>query len=145
MTNWLSKKIIKHFKENAIAQINADPSGVVKKHFKKVIEFLNKKYSDSIKELYWIGSYKYDTSIVTYFKECDKVTLKILDNLPFARSTAGEDIIDVLIGKTDSNQWFVSFFSDQINLYSDAKFIDSILIKMKTSLFQEIKVFESLI
>lgn len=88
-TKWFSNKIIKHFRDKAVSEINANPGAVAKKHFSNVIDFLNQKYS-GLQKLYWIGSYNYDLKMVQYFKECGAVTSRMLVDFPFQRNTEDE-------------------------------------------------------
>lgn len=143
MINWLSNKIVRYFRDNAISKINAEPTAVAREYFSKQIDFLNQKY-DGMQECYWIGSFMYKRNIIEYFQKYDILTSEILIHLPFERSTEDDNIIDIIIGKTQLNQWVIAFFSDNIDLYTASKFVDSIFIKIDSSAYIELKNYTSL-
>jgi hypothetical protein len=126
MINWISNKIIKHFRNKAIAKIDANPSVIAKQHFSKQIDFLNQQYNN-LQEIYWVGSYTYDEQIINYFKKNVKLSPDLFNTLPFSISTEDEDIIDIIIGRTIDGDWIVSLFSDKLDLYGTLKYIDSFI------------------
>lgn len=128
MINWLSNKIVKHFRNKAIAQINANPAEVAKLHFKDAIELLNRKYGTLV-NLYWIGSYSFTEKIPAYFKQQTIISKKILADFPFERNTEDENTFDIFIGECNtSSQWIIAFFSEQIELESRLQLMDTFFV-----------------
>lgn len=134
MINWLSNKIIKYFRNKAIAQINANPTEVARVHFKRAINLLTERHGE-ITNLYWIGSYAFSEDIPNYFKQISFLTQRDLIKFPFERSTEDDNIIDIFIGNCRNNdQLMVSFFSDNIELESNLRLIDAFFIEKEDKL-----------
>ena len=139
MINWLSNKIIQHFRNKAISKIDCNSIAVTEKYFSKQIDFLNQKYNN-IQELYWIGSYAHDDQLIKYFRENNKLSSQLFKNIPFKISNEDEDIIDIIIGKKTNSDWIISFFSDSLDLYGVLRFMDTFTINADNNFaLEEIK------
>jgi hypothetical protein len=113
MSNFLSRSIIKYFRDRAIKKINADPSAVARQHFGPVSEMLV-QYGN-IESLYWIGSYEHNMKMIDYFKHAEGINNRILETDEFKKSTEDEEIIDILLGSNSDGQWFLAFFYDKLS------------------------------
>ena len=129
MVSWISNKIIHYFKNKAISKINSNSEKDDILYFKKQIDFLNKKYNN-LEEIYWIGSYQYDERIIDYFKEKIIVSINTFNDIPIRISSKDINIIDVIMGRTLNNEWFISFFSDQLNLYKEVHLLDTFKLQV---------------
>lgn len=77
MINLIKNRIVKHFHDKAVTQINTDATSVAKQHFGSAISMLS-VYGE-IKSLFWVGSYGFNLDMIEYFKKQNQVDNFVFD------------------------------------------------------------------
>ena len=126
MTNFIIKKIQDYIVKKTMDQINRDPIDVARQHFDPAIKMLGQ--FKGIKSMFWVGSYEYDLQIIEYFRNSKKVNAQTFENSSFKKHTDSEKIIEILLGETRDNYWFLGFFSDSLELSTNLNLLDSFKI-----------------